>query len=180
MARLLPGLPKTPGSPAGVSQVASPVSPAVGILATQRQEPDLILEDVDSHWEDAQKDCSSSPQEMEGLPAHGKENKAVVEMPRWEPEKSPERASVGMRAESPGPRGHRAQPSPARPAPHRSHPVSAKGLSPSKRLRMGLRKELWEGRGSTAVGTDRGATAGGVDTGAGEERKSVMEEMPRE
>ncbi|XP_077888532.1 cyclic nucleotide-gated channel beta-1 isoform X5 [Ictidomys tridecemlineatus] len=54
----------------------------IGILATQRQEPDLILEDVESHWEDAQQDCSSSPQEMERLPAHGKENKAVVETPR--------------------------------------------------------------------------------------------------
>ncbi|XP_077888529.1 cyclic nucleotide-gated channel beta-1 isoform X2 [Ictidomys tridecemlineatus] len=53
----------------------------IGILATQRQEPDLILEDVESHWEDAQQDCSSSPQEMERLPAHGKENKAVVETP---------------------------------------------------------------------------------------------------
>ncbi|XP_048647973.1 LOW QUALITY PROTEIN: cyclic nucleotide-gated cation channel beta-1 [Marmota marmota marmota] len=71
----------------GNSREQEPGSPqtcdaqTIGILATQRQEPDLILEDVDSHWEDAQQDCSSSPQEMEGLPAHGKENKAVVEMP---------------------------------------------------------------------------------------------------
>nr|XP_027794801.1 cyclic nucleotide-gated cation channel beta-1 [Marmota flaviventris] len=85
--------PKRRRSGGGGREVAIDPSPPVGILATQRQEPDLILEDVDSHWEDAQQDCSSSPQEMEGLPAHGKENKAVVEMPRWEPEKSPERAS---------------------------------------------------------------------------------------
>ncbi|XP_071460297.1 cyclic nucleotide-gated channel beta-1 [Marmota flaviventris] len=73
--------PKRRRSGGGGREVAIDPSPPVGILATQRQEPDLILEDVDSHWEDAQQDCSSSPQEMEGLPAHGKENKAVVEMP---------------------------------------------------------------------------------------------------
>lgn len=68
-----------------------PVSPAVCILPGGQKEPDLILEEVDPHWEeDEHQDGGTSPQGSEAAPAYEEENEAV-EMPRWEPEKAPEK-----------------------------------------------------------------------------------------
>lgn len=45
---------------------------------------DLVLEEVDSYWEDAQQEDGASLQETEVAPAHEEESEAIVEMPRWE------------------------------------------------------------------------------------------------
>lgn len=65
-----------------------PVSPAVSILPGGPEEPDLILEEIDSHWEeDEHEDGRASPQGPEVAPAYEEENEAAVEVPRWEPGK---------------------------------------------------------------------------------------------
>lgn len=46
-------------------------------------EPDLVLEEVEPHWEDAHQDVSTSSQGTEVVPAYEEENKAVEKMPRW-------------------------------------------------------------------------------------------------
>jgi hypothetical protein len=48
----------------------------------EQVEPDLVLEEVDPHWEDTEEDGSTSPQETAVAPAFEEENEAVVEMPR--------------------------------------------------------------------------------------------------
>lgn len=48
----------------------------------EQVEPDLVLEDFDPHWEDAERDNGSNPQEIEAAPTYEEENEAVVEMPR--------------------------------------------------------------------------------------------------
>lgn len=66
-----------------------PVSPAVCILPGGQEEPDLVLEEVDPHWEeDEYQDRGTSPQGSEVAPAYEEENEAMEEMPRWEPEKA--------------------------------------------------------------------------------------------
>lgn len=65
-----------------------PVSPAVSILPGGPEEPDdLILEEVDPHWEeDLPQDGSTGPQGAEAVAsAHVEENEAGAEMSRWEP-----------------------------------------------------------------------------------------------
>uniref|UniRef100_A0A9L0J0K3 Cyclic nucleotide gated channel subunit beta 1 n=1 Tax=Equus asinus TaxID=9793 RepID=A0A9L0J0K3_EQUAS len=60
----------------------------ISILPRGREEPDLILEEVDPQWEedDERQDGSPSPQSSEAAPAYEEEIKTVEEMPRWEPE----------------------------------------------------------------------------------------------
>lgn len=63
--------------------MALPVFPAVSILPGGQVEPDLVLEEVEPHWEDAHQDVSASSQGTEVVPAYEEENKAVEKMPRW-------------------------------------------------------------------------------------------------
>lgn len=69
-----------------------PVSPAVCILPGGQEEPDLVVEEVDPHWEeDEHQDGGTGPQGSEAAPVYEEENEAVEEMPRWEPEKALEK-----------------------------------------------------------------------------------------
>ncbi|XP_041621037.1 LOW QUALITY PROTEIN: cyclic nucleotide-gated cation channel beta-1 [Vulpes lagopus] len=53
------------------------------ILPGGQEEPDLVLEEVDPHWEeDEHQDGGASPQDSEAAPAYEEENEAVEEMPR--------------------------------------------------------------------------------------------------
>uniref|UniRef100_A0A9L0JYX0 Cyclic nucleotide gated channel subunit beta 1 n=1 Tax=Equus asinus TaxID=9793 RepID=A0A9L0JYX0_EQUAS len=56
----------------------------ISILPRGREEPDLILEEVDPQWEedDERQDGSPSPQSSEAAPAYEEEIKTVEEMPR--------------------------------------------------------------------------------------------------
>nr|XP_017197744.1 cyclic nucleotide-gated cation channel beta-1 [Oryctolagus cuniculus]XP_051702773.1 cyclic nucleotide-gated cation channel beta-1 [Oryctolagus cuniculus]XP_051702774.1 cyclic nucleotide-gated cation channel beta-1 [Oryctolagus cuniculus]XP_051702775.1 cyclic nucleotide-gated cation channel beta-1 [Oryctolagus cuniculus]XP_051702776.1 cyclic nucleotide-gated cation channel beta-1 [Oryctolagus cuniculus]XP_051702777.1 cyclic nucleotide-gated cation channel beta-1 [Oryctolagus cuniculus]XP_05 len=54
----------------------------ISILPGEQVEPDLVLEEVDPHWEDTQQDSSGSPQGTEEVPAYGEEDSAVEEVPR--------------------------------------------------------------------------------------------------
>lgn len=59
------------------------MSPAVSILPGGPGEPDLVLEDVDSDWEeDELQGGGTSQQGSAEAPAHGAENEAVEQMPR--------------------------------------------------------------------------------------------------
>lgn len=70
-----------------------PVSPAVCILPGGQEEPDLVLEEVDPHWEEHEhQDGSTDLQGSEVVPADEEENEALEEMPRWEPETAPEKS----------------------------------------------------------------------------------------
>lgn len=60
----------------------------------EQVEHDLVLEEVDSCWEDAQQEDGTSPQETEVAPAHEEESEAIVEIPRWENREVLEKASV--------------------------------------------------------------------------------------
>ena len=62
----------------------SPLFPAVSILPVEQMEHDLVLEEVDPSWEDAQQEDGASLQETEVAPAYEEESEAMVEMPRWE------------------------------------------------------------------------------------------------
>lgn len=50
----------------------------------EQVEHDLVLEEVDSCWEDAQQEDGTSLQETEMVPAYEEESEAMVEMTRWE------------------------------------------------------------------------------------------------
>lgn len=77
------------------SEALCPVSPAVCILPGGQEEPDLVLEEVDSHWEeDEYQDRGPSPQGTEAAPAYEEKDEAVEEMPRWEPQKALEKMIV--------------------------------------------------------------------------------------
>lgn len=65
-----------------------PVSPVVSILPGEQEEPSLILEDVDPHWEEYEYQEVSSPRGSEAAPADEEESEEVEQMPRWEPEKA--------------------------------------------------------------------------------------------
>ncbi|GAB1293507.1 Cyclic nucleotide-gated channel beta 1 [Apodemus speciosus] len=54
----------------------------VSILPVEQMEHDLVLEEVDPSWEDAQQEDGASLQETEVAPAYEEESEAVVEMPR--------------------------------------------------------------------------------------------------
>ncbi|GAB5582318.1 cyclic nucleotide-gated cation channel beta-1 isoform X1 [Prionailurus iriomotensis] len=67
----------------------------VCILPGGQEEPDLVLEEVDPHWEeDEYQDQGTSPQGSEAAPAYEEENEAMEEMPRWEPEKALEQMII--------------------------------------------------------------------------------------
>ncbi|XP_011378272.1 cyclic nucleotide-gated cation channel beta-1, partial [Pteropus vampyrus] len=70
---------------AGEQEPDSPVTcdvQTISILPGGPEEPDLILEEIDSHWEeDEHRDGSISPRGPEVAPAYEEENEAVVEMP---------------------------------------------------------------------------------------------------
>lgn len=76
-----------------------PVSPAVSILPRGREEPDLILEEVDPQCEedDERQDGSPSPQSSEAAPVYEEEIETVEEMPRWEPEEALRKRQFGKR-----------------------------------------------------------------------------------
>lgn len=66
-----------------------PVFPAVGILPEEQEEPELILEEADPHWEeDERQDGSTSPQGSEAVASAYEESEAMGGMPRWEPDKA--------------------------------------------------------------------------------------------
>ncbi|XP_070356527.1 cyclic nucleotide-gated channel beta-1 [Equus asinus] len=72
---------------AGEQEPESPVTcdvQTISILPRGREEPDLILEEVDPQWEedDERQDSSPSPQSSEAAPAYEEEIKTVEEMPR--------------------------------------------------------------------------------------------------
>ncbi|KAM7059283.1 cyclic nucleotide-gated channel beta-1 isoform 1-T2 [Molossus nigricans] len=55
----------------------------ISILPEEQEEPDLILEEVDPHWEeDEHREGSTSPQGSEAVASADEENEAVEEMPR--------------------------------------------------------------------------------------------------
>ncbi|EHB00668.1 Cyclic nucleotide-gated cation channel beta-1, partial [Heterocephalus glaber] len=54
----------------------------LSILPTEQVDSDLVLEEVDPHWEDAEQDSSTSPQGTEAALVFEEENEAVIEMPR--------------------------------------------------------------------------------------------------
>lgn len=64
-----------------------PVSPAVSILPGGQEEPDLVLEEVDPPWEEAERQEGSTSPEA-APPASEEEHVAAEEMPRWEPEQA--------------------------------------------------------------------------------------------
>lgn len=57
----------------------------------EQVEHDLVLEDVDSCWEDTQQKDGASLQETELAPIYEDESEAMVEMPRWEKREVPEK-----------------------------------------------------------------------------------------
>ncbi|XP_073736328.1 cyclic nucleotide-gated channel beta-1 [Callorhinus ursinus] len=62
------------------------------ILPGGREEPDLVLEEVDPHWEeDEHRDGGTSPQGSEEPPAYEEENETVEKMPRELPRIQEER-----------------------------------------------------------------------------------------
>lgn len=57
--------------------------PAVSIHPGEQMEPDLVLEEVDPHWENTHRDGGgSSPWETEEVPAYEEEDYAMEEVPR--------------------------------------------------------------------------------------------------
>lgn len=72
----------------------SPLFPAVSILPVEQVEHDLVLEEVDSCWEDVRQEDGASLQETEVAPAHEEESEAMVEMPRWDNREVLEKESV--------------------------------------------------------------------------------------
>lgn len=68
-----------------------PVSPVVSILPGEQEESDLILEEVDSHWEEDEHregSISTGSRISEAAPADEEKGEVVEQMPRWEPEKA--------------------------------------------------------------------------------------------
>ena len=71
-----------------------PVSPVVSILPGEQEESDLILEEVDPHWEEDERQEGSSSTGSRisaAAPADEEEGEVVEQMRRWEPEKALER-----------------------------------------------------------------------------------------
>ena len=67
------------------------VSPVVSILPGEQEESDLILEEVDPHWEEDEHQVGStsiSPRISEAAPADEEKDEVVEQTPRWEPEKA--------------------------------------------------------------------------------------------
>ncbi|XP_010615538.3 LOW QUALITY PROTEIN: cyclic nucleotide-gated cation channel beta-1 [Fukomys damarensis] len=54
----------------------------ISILPMEQMESDLVLEEVDPHWEGTEQDSSTSPQGTEAALVYEEENEAVVEMTR--------------------------------------------------------------------------------------------------
>uniref|UniRef100_A0A8C6B3X6 Cyclic nucleotide-binding domain-containing protein n=1 Tax=Monodon monoceros TaxID=40151 RepID=A0A8C6B3X6_MONMO len=76
---------------AGEQEPDSPVTcdvQSISILPGEQEEPSLILEDVDPHWEEYEYQEVSSPRGSEAAPADEEESEVVEQMPRWEPEKA--------------------------------------------------------------------------------------------
>ncbi|XP_057566813.1 cyclic nucleotide-gated cation channel beta-1 [Hippopotamus amphibius kiboko] len=71
---------------AGEQEPDSPVMcdvQTISILPGEQEEPNLILEEVDPHWEeDEHQEGSTSPQGSEGAPANEEESEVVEEIPR--------------------------------------------------------------------------------------------------
>lgn len=66
----------------------------------EQVEHDLVLEEVDSCWEDAQQEDGTSLQETEVALAYEEESEAMVEMTRWENREVLERECLRMQAYS--------------------------------------------------------------------------------
>uniref|UniRef100_A0AC11B6R2 Uncharacterized protein n=1 Tax=Ovis aries TaxID=9940 RepID=A0AC11B6R2_SHEEP len=63
----------------------------ISILPGEQEESDLILEEVDPHWEEDEHQAGStsiSPRISEAAPADEEKDEVVEQMPRWEPEKA--------------------------------------------------------------------------------------------
>uniref|UniRef100_G1MFM2 Cyclic nucleotide gated channel subunit beta 1 n=1 Tax=Ailuropoda melanoleuca TaxID=9646 RepID=G1MFM2_AILME len=66
------------------------------ILPGGQEEPDLVVEEVDPHWEeDEHQDGGTGPQGSEAAPVYEEENEAVEEMPRELPRIQEEREEEG-------------------------------------------------------------------------------------
>ena len=74
------------------------MSPVVSILPGEQEESDLILEEVDPHWEEDEHQegsISSGSRISEAAPADKEKGEVVEQMPRWEPEKALEKDCLG-------------------------------------------------------------------------------------